>query len=236
MKLRIAELNIEIFNRHPYLSRLCRDYAADFDKADITVSVTDAEIERELAIAPPAHGITAAVAESTCAYRQIALQLPRFDAFVLHASVLECDGAGYAFAAASGVGKSTHTALWQRQFGSRVRVINGDKPILRFLDGKLTAFGTPWQGKENWGTNASVPLHAICFLERGTENSIAPLDNGETVQRLVSQILMPIEPEEALRFLALLDRTVRETPAYLLYCNMNPSAALVALEGMKKEN
>ena len=117
-----------------------------------------------------------------------------------------------------------------------MRVINGDKPILRFLDGKLTAFGTPWQGKENWGTNASVPLRALCFLERGAENSIESLDNGETVKRLFSQILMPTEPEGAVRFLALLDRTVRETPAYLLYCNMDPSAALVALERMKKEN
>lgn len=236
MRIRIAELNVEIFNRYPYLLRLCRDFAAEFEKADITVTVTEAEIDEELRNAPEEHGITRGVAEATCAYRQIALQLPRFDAFVLHASAVECDGAAYAFAAVSGVGKSTHTALWLQAFGDRARVINGDKPILRFQNGRLWVFGTPWQGKENWGCNRAAPLAALCFLERGTENRIGSIGNAEAVARLIPQILMPTEREGALRFLALLDRMLCEIPTYLLHCNTKPEAAEVALSGMKKEN
>lgn len=235
MKIRIAELNVEILNRYPYLQGLCRDYIAEFDRADITVSVSPEEIEAELKNAPAAYGVTPGVAEATCAYRQIALQLPLFDAFVFHASVVALDGSAYAFAAASGVGKSTHTALWQRAFGERARVINGDKPILRFIKGRLTAFGTPWQGKEGWGSNTSAPLAALCFLERGDENKIEPIGNEEAVQRLCPQILMPTERDSALRFLELLDQTVRKIPAYLLHCNTGPEAAHVALAGMKKE-
>ena len=234
MKLRIAELNIEIHHSYPYLERLCRAYRAEFEKADLTVSVSAEEIEAELKAAPDAYGITPGVAEATCAYRQIAMQLPHFDGFVFHASVLACDGVGYAFAAASGTGKSTHTTLWQKAFGERVTVINGDKPILRFVNGQLTAFGTPWQGKENWGSNASAPLAAICFLERGSENQIRSVPCEEAVARLFGQILMPTEREAAARMLELLDRTLTCTPAYLLHCNTDLSAAAVAFEGMSK--
>lgn len=235
MKLRIAELNIEIQHRYPYLSRLCRDYLTDFEKADITVIVTEEEIDEELKNAPDSHGITRSVAEATCVYRQIALQLPQFDAFVFHAAVVECDGVAYAFAAASGVGKSTHATLWLKVFGDRADILNGDKPIFRFIGDKLTAFGTPWQGKENLGKNHSAPLRAICFLERGAQNEIKRLEDGEAVKRLFSQILMPADPIAAMRFLELLDRTVCRIPTYLLYCNTQPEAAWVAFEGMQKE-
>ena len=235
MQVRIAELNIEIRHAYPYVERLCHAYRTAFDKADLTVCASAEEVKAELKSAPTGYGITPGVAEATCIYRQIALQLPRFDAFVFHASVLSCDGVGYAFAAASGVGKSTHTALWQQVFGERVAVINGDKPILRFLDGRWVAFGTPWQGKENWGGNTSAPLAAICFLERGTENEIHPMPCEEAVARLFGQFLMPTEREAAMRMLELLDRTLSCVPTYLLHCNTDPAAAVVALEGMKKE-
>ncbi len=234
MKIRVAELNIEIINRYPYLAQLCREYVTDFDRADITVAVTDAEIDAELKQAP--YGITRSVAEATCAYRQIALRLPVFDAFVFHASVVACYGVAYAFAAASGVGKSTHTALWLKQFGDRAQIVNGDKPIFRFINGQLRAFGTPWQGKENQGANTQAPLGAVCFLERGAENKIRPLNGSEVIERLAGQILMPVETEAAVSFLNLLDRMLRHTPTYLLCCNTKPEAAMVAYQGMKKEN
>ena len=236
MKIRLAELNVEIFNRYSYLEYLCRDYMADFDAADMTVTVADSEISEELRQAPPAYGITAEVAEATCAYRKIALQLPLFDAFVFHASVVACEDVAYAFAAASGVGKSTHTALWLKQFKDRARILNGDKPILRFINGKLIAFGTPWQGKENRGENSSAPLAAICFLERNHQNKLQILNGRAVVERLAGQILMPTEPATAVRFLELLDRVLATTPTYLLYCNTDPEAAEVAYRGMEKEN
>lgn len=32
--------------------------------------------------------------------------------------------------------------------------------------GEFVAYGTPYCGKENWGQNTSVPLRAVCFIER----------------------------------------------------------------------
>ncbi len=54
---------------------------------------------------------------------------------MLHASLISFDGKGYAFSAPSGYGKSTHARLWRGYFGSRVLILNGDKPIIKY-DGK----------------------------------------------------------------------------------------------------
>ena len=48
MKIRIAEINIEIHNRYSYLPRFCGDYLADFDTPDISVSIPEETIESDL--------------------------------------------------------------------------------------------------------------------------------------------------------------------------------------------
>ena len=234
MKIRIADLNVEIHNRYPYLENLCRDYLAEFETADITVTVTPDQIAKEQAAAqgktPPSPGY----AEGICAYRAVAMELPRFSAFVFHAAVVEHKGVAYAFSAQSGTGKTTHVRLWLKAFGEQAAVINGDKPILRFFGDTLYAYGTPWCGKEGMQINRRAPLRALCFLERAPENSICPIDDADAVHRLFSQVVMPSGRSEVILFLDLLDQTVKNLPTYLLSCNMQQEAALVALNGMSK--
>ena len=98
--------------------------------------------------------------------------MPDFDAFLLHAAVIEVDGLAYAFAAPSGTGKTTHIALWKKFFGDRANIINGDKPIIRFENGTPYIYGTPWCGKEGYNINTKAPLAALCFIERSPENTI----------------------------------------------------------------
>lgn len=231
--IRIAQLNIKIQNRYPYAEKFCREFLAEFEEPDITVSVTDEELahERELDI----YNSTDGYLESICIYRKIALELPRFEAMVFHASVVAVDGLAYAFAAHSGTGKSTHTDLWLRVFGERAVIVNGDKPIFRLIDGQWRVFGTPWRGKEGLGGNISAPLKSLCFLERGKENEIAPVGDAEAVSRLFSQILMPSDPQMAEKQLTLLDDLISNTPSYLLRCNMLPEAAIVSYQAMSKE-
>lgn len=233
MKIRLAELNIEIHPHDAYTERFCAGYLADFGTPDITVEIPEEEILQEQSTCGfhPTFGY----AECICIYRRIAFQLPRFDAFVFHASVVECDGKAYAFAAHSGTGKSTHTALWLRVFGDRARIINGDKPIFRLVDGVWRAYGTPWCGKEHRGCNDSAPLAGICFLERGAENRIVSMEGQNILPRLFGQILMPRERESVSRFLDLLADMIAVTPCYLLSCNMEEDAARVAYSGMNKE-
>ena len=232
-KIRVAELNILIHNIYPYCESFCAAYRTEFDTADIEVAVTEEEILAEKAASQSAFPI--GYYEAVCVYRHIARRLPQFGAFVFHASVVECDGKAYAFAAPSGTGKSTHTKLWLKVFGDRARVINGDKPIFRLTEKGWYAYGTPWQGKEHWGTNAAAPLQALCFLTRAEQNRIAPLSDEEAVGRLFHQVLLPGEAAMTELFLTLLDDLITKTPVYLLGCNMNDDAATVAFSGMQKE-
>ena len=138
--------------------------------------------------------------------------------------------------AKSGTGKSTHTSLWLEHFGERARIINGDKPLLRFIDGKLFVYGTPWCGKEGLNINTSSQLKALCFLERGTDNSIRRLSDSEIVARLFHQLIMPQDMQAADCLLQLLDRTVKEIPVWLLRCNISQEAVITAYEAMSSEN
>ena len=174
MTYRIADLVIEIKTRYDFVPRQCKDYLAEAGATpDFTVEVSDEALDASYAHSPecgrPYH-------ESLCVYREICKKMLAYGGFLLHAAVIEVDGRAYAFSAPSGTGKSTHIALWRRVLGDRVRIVNGDKPILRYKDGRFIAYGTPWCGKEGWQRNTSAPLSAICFLERSPENRIRRME------------------------------------------------------------
>lgn len=231
--IRIAELNICIDNKYDYLERLCRGYIIEpTDRLDMTVAVSHETVRAEMEIAETE--VTPGYAEGICVYREICRRLPvEFGAYLFHSAVIEYGGEGFAFAAKSGTGKSTHIMLWRRAFGGDVHVVNGDKPILRFVGDRLYAYGTPWCGKEGWQTNARVPLKGLCFLERAAENSIRRIGADEAVMRMFHQILTPSDLETVDALFPLLDRTLREIPCYVLGCNISEEAAHVAYNGMK---
>lgn len=224
--IKIAGLSIGIDNRYPYIEALAGDYLTDEPPA-FTVSATDEEIAEEARISEiefhPGYF------ESIVVYRNIAEILPTYDAFVFHGAVLNCDGRAVAFTAKSGVGKTTHTRLWLSEFGEDVHYLNGDKPVIRFIDGVPYACGTPWKGKEGYGINEMAPLYALTFLERGEENSAAPIPASEVVTRLLTQMYMPRSSRSAaILTMRLADRITRSVRLFRLKCNMDPAAAHVA--------
>ena len=230
--IKIADICIAIENQYEYVRLLCKDYIVEnVSDVDMTVHVTPEEIAREMDQAEIE--ITPAYAEGVCVYRVICRQLPtKFQSFLMHCAVIEYEGNGYAFAAKSGTGKSTHIALWQKKFGDSVRIVNGDKPIMRFVEDQLCAYGTPWCGKEGFNINTSVPLKAICFLERAHENSIRRIGANDAVMRIFHQLLSPEDLETVDALFPLLDRMLREVPCYVLGCNISEEAAEVAYAGM----
>ena len=224
LKIRIAGLTVGIDGKHRHIEYLCRDYLCD-GEPDFTVGATEEEIEAERAVSED--DFSDGYLESVVIYRNIAKELPRFDAFVFHGAALECGGEAVVFTARSGVGKTTHTRLWLSEF-SDVDYINGDKPIVRFVDGVPVVFGTPWQGKENYGKNASAPLRAIYFLERGVKNSAREISSAEAVIPFISQIYMPRESTAAALTMSLADRLLSLVKLIRLACNTEPEAAQIA--------
>jgi len=228
----LAGVRVGIDNRYPFVERQCRAYLADGDDADFTVRVTEAEIREEMTNGDFPEGYC----ESICVYRRICEEIAAYDVFLMHASVLEVDGYAYAFLARSGVGKSTHTRLWIKNIPN-ARVLNGDKPLLRVKeDGSIVAYGTPWNGKENWGENISAPLAAICFLERGEVNEIRSAREEEILPRLMHQYYLRGERGSVERRLAMLDTLMRAVPYFVLRCTISDEAAQVSYGAMRHKN
>lgn len=238
--VRMAGIPIGIEHRYSYIRRLCAGYITQ-DTPLFTVCASDQDLIRE---AGPGRSDSPADAENDsrfwgyceglCLYRAICLHLVDYGAFLIHGAVVAVDGAAYVFCAPSGTGKTTHIGLWQQQFGSRAQVINGDKPVFRFIDGVLYACGTPWNGKERLGCNTQCPVAAVCFLEQGPENQIRPLAPQEVTRRIFHQILLPPFQPTFDRFWKLLDRMLQTVPFYLLQCNREPEAALLAYHTMRR--
>ncbi len=229
-QIEAAGLVIRIENRFDYVRNLCREYIAASERpADITVSVSEEELRREIEKAPE-YFFGDAYGEAVVAYEKISNALPAFDAFVMHSSVVAVDGKAYCFAADSGMGKSTHTRYWKEVLGERVTVINGDKPIYRFQGEQLMAYGTPWCGKENWQTNTAAPLKALCLLERGEDNAVFPVSAFEMLGELTRQFHLPGGGQVDLaKLMELIDRMVTTVPVYRLRCRNDISAAETAI-------
>ncbi len=231
--IKIAELNVAIDNKYEYVERFCRKYIIEVpNTVDISVSVSEKEIEREISLSDTP--VSRGYAETICAYRVICEKvLGNYNGFLLHCALIEYEGRGYAFSATSGTGKSTHIGLWKKVFGDSVTVVNGDKPIVRNINGSFVGYGTPWCGKEGYGANTSAPLSALCFIERAKVNSIERMAASDAVSRIFSQILMPEDIESFDKLSVMLDTMLKEVPCYLLKCNMEDDAAIVAYNGMK---
>ncbi len=229
----IADLVIDIKTKYGFTPKIMADYAyCGKCKTDFSVIVTDSMINAEKEISNAVYSDdyceTLAVLRSIC--REI---LSSYDGFLLHCSSLVMDGRGYIFTAPSGTGKSTHSRLWRERFGSRVKMINDDKPFLRRENGRFFIYGSPWQGKENIGNNIKAPVSAICVLKQGKENKIAPLEPVKALCELMNQTELPKDRRSMENLLDLFDGLLKIVPVYTMECTISQEAAEIAYNAMK---
>ncbi len=150
--------------------------------------------------------------------------------FVFHSSSVCYDGCGVAFSAQSGTGKSTHTALWLKEYPGSF-ILNDDTPVIRQgKDGEFYIFGTPWAGTTGINQNFAVPLKAIVFLERDKDNSISLLKTSEAIKPFFEAIRTPITDDMFSNCLETLNELFKKVRVCLLKCNMDSSAAYTSKE------
>lgn len=231
--VRIAGIPIRVDNRYPYIRQLCEEYVTQDQEAAFAVGATEEEILKER---KEGELFSEGYYESLCIYRKICGGLARYQGFLLHSAAVSVDNRAYVFAAPSGTGKTTHLRLWLEEFCGRAEVINGDKPIFRFVEDILYVCGTPWCGKEQMGKNTIRRVQAICFLEQGRENHIRRFKPHEISQRLFRQVFIPRERKEFEQFWPLMEKLVSRERFYLLQCNREPEAAQLAYRVMREEN
>lgn len=223
--VKLADVIFRIDNKYDYVKNMCRDYIVSDNDADVLISVCGEEIQAEKSSGNESDSY----AESLAVYRKIADIMPDFNGFLLHGVFMSCNGKGILLCAKSGVGKSTHAALWQRLMGSECRIINGDKPIIRFKNNKVLAYGTPWAGKERMNINTSEIVTDICFLEQSADNSVFTVSD-ELLPMLLPQIYIPQNKEKFLHTMDLIGILADNTRQWKILCNMDISAAKTAYE------
>ncbi|MFD1771603.1 hypothetical protein [Sphingobacterium suaedae] len=91
---------------------------------------------------------------------------------LLHASVVERNGVGYAFLGKSGTGKSTHSRLWVKHIEG-TQLMNDDNPVVRVYDNaEVFIYGTPWSGKTPCYKPIEAKLGAVVRLEQAPYNKL----------------------------------------------------------------
>ena len=219
---------------------LCADYRYS-GTADFSIRTTRKDIEYEgnksrnedIKEGIPIRNFSDDYLETLAVYRKIADKMIDYDTILFHGSVIAVDGIGYLFTAKSGTGKSTHTRLWRELFGERAVMVNDDKPLIKVSENGIMVCGTPWDGKHRLSTNISVPLKAVCVLERSEGNHIEKVTADSVYNMLVQQVYRPQSPQKLLKTLQLIDVLSENVGLYRLGCNMDISAAELAYNVMK---
>ncbi len=227
-----------LFDSTPYyLGRYATAEAADFE-----VGISEEDLEREryfrdaeaLEEGMKLRQVTEHFLERLAIQRKFAEELMNRGILMVHGSAVAVDGAGYLFTAACGTGKSTHTRLWRQRFGERAVMINDDKPFIRITPEGIWICGSPWSGKHGLDTNTEVPLRGICLLERGIENRIEALEQGE-LPRLMKNLRWFMEPERIPVFDIVAAGVLERVRLWRLQCNMEADAAAVSHHAMSAE-
>ncbi len=237
----LAGISIEIQSLYNDVYELCRDYLTG-QSPDFCVAVAQADIdfEREKSASEAKHEGRPAVdfsngyLETLAVYRKIAEKMLEYDAFLMHGAVVALDGKAYLFTAPSGLGKTTHTRFWLQKYPEAF-ILNGDKPLLRMVQGQFFACGTPWAGKEGQNKNAMLPLGAVCALFRGKENHIERIPFDKVFPLVIGQTYRPGDAAQMKKTLELIGALGKCTRFYAMACNLDPDAARVAKEGMTKD-
>ena len=235
----LADVPIRVICHHEGNKAFLQDYLVDREPA-FTVEPTEddlARIQREHdriaeAEGNPKEQQSDFLLENNAIHALIVERLADFNIRLVHGSALCMDGQAYLFVAPSGMGKSTHSRLWREAFGDRVWMINDDKPLVRFADGKATVYGSPWDGKHHLSRNASAPLKAIVNLQRDRTNHIEQMSRRDAFLMLLRQRYTLKDDAGVRRIIALQTSLLDATAFYRMYCNMETEAARIAWKGV----
>lgn len=221
--IKLADKLFRINNKYSYVENLCQDYIVN-EPCDTEISVTEEEISNENKDGGSWH---AEYLESLAIYRKICYYFVEESIVLFHCSAVEMDGRGYLFTAPSGTGKSTHTRLWREHFGSRMTMINDDKPLLKITEDEVFVYGTPYGGKDNIQTNKSAKVDGIVILHQAPQNTIKRMTEREVYPILLNQTYRPEDISKTFRVMDLVKDLCR-IPVYSMGCTISDEAVTLA--------
>lgn len=150
-------------------------------------------------------------------------QMIRRDSMILHCAYIKYCGAAILFSAPSETGKSTQAGLWEKCRGSET--VNGDRALLRKIDGRWTACGWPVCGTSEICHLEDIPIHAVAMLRQGKENHVERLSSVQAFTQLYSQITVNQWNREFVqRTVELIEDFVEHVPVWQLTCDISENA------------
>lgn len=94
----------------------------------------------------------------------------RRGAFILHCAYMDFESHAILFSGPSGIGKSTHSGLWCREYPDKAHVLNGDKCLLTVENGIMYANGWPVCGSSGICHNEKRKIACIILLQQAIVN------------------------------------------------------------------
>jgi hypothetical protein len=137
--------------------------------------------------------------------------LARRRGMLAHAAGIVIAGRAYLFAGVSGAGKSTFSLLLAAARAGKM--LSDERVILRLVNGRLVAFGTPWAGTANIASAGNAPLAGVFLLKHGKTNRIEALDPVSAADRMLPMISIPwYDPDAAAPIIAFAKKVCAAVP------------------------
>ena len=106
--------------------------------------------------------------------KMYALSTANKDTAIVHAAAVIYENHSYLFLGPCGTGKSTHADLWVKHIDG-AELLNGDNPVVRIMNGRAFAYGSPWSNKQPCYRNVSSPIGGLVLLSQAPYNKIQRL-------------------------------------------------------------
>lgn len=209
-----------------------QDHASNDKKIAVSRIISDSEVRVNCVV-----GNREYFNESHNCFSYIGLAelLLRRKAVILHSSFVRTEYGGILFTGPSGIGKSTQADLWCQY--KRALLINGDRTILRKINGSWTGFGSPYAGSSRCFVNESEPVSAVAVLEQGENCEIQKLSQAEAFRKVYSGLTVNMwNPEYVERITAVTAEFVAEIPVYRMVCTPDRRAVEVLEDILRKES
>lgn len=144
--------------------------------------------------------------------------------FALHSASLLYLEKAWLFSGPSGMGKSTHTALWKKLFATPF--LNGDLNLIGKEGEKFFVYGIPWCGTSKIFTTEKKELGGIVLLEKAPSEELVSLTEEQKTLRVMQRMISPPWTAELMvKNLKFAEAVAKEKPVYFLRCTKNDIAA-----------
>lgn len=154
--------------------------------------------------------------------------------YVFHCAYIDYRGKAILFTAPSETGKSTQADLWHTHRGAEI--INGDRAVVRLVDGVLMAEGIPFSGSSTYCNKRSLPVAAIVYLGQAPQTTIRKMRGYEAFSKIWEGISANTwDKTDMERVSYVVQKTAEAIPMFHLPCTPDESAIIVLEEALRKQ-